>query len=111
MMWAGERQDRKRPVADAVQSCIPSRLHPATPMDSEKDEVVRSGLRDSGASLSRSSVEVAFPEVRDHDEMVWSGLRNGGASLSNMELALPEVRDHDGMRRPRDAERRQAGCS
>ena len=31
-----------------------------------------------------------------------------GAALSSMEDAFPEVRNNDGMRRPRDAELRQA---
>jgi hypothetical protein len=82
MMWARVRQDRKRAVADAVQGCIHVSpwLYPATPRGSDKDEVVRSSLRDDGSPLS------------------------------SMEVAFPEVRNNDGMRRPRDAERRQAGC-
>src|SRR5713226_3093446 len=84
MMWgAGKRQDRKRAVADAVQGCIhvPSWLHPAFTRDSDKDEVVQSNLR------------------------------GDRAPLSSMEVVFPEVRDYDGMRRPRDAERREAGFS
>ena len=82
-MGAGKRQDRKRAVADAVQGCIhvPSWLHPAFTRDSDKDEVVQSNLR------------------------------GDRAPLSSMEVVFPEVRDYDGMRRPRDAERREAGFS
>jgi putative NADH-flavin reductase len=58
---ARERSDRKRAVADPVQGGVhvSSGLHPATPRDSDKDEVVWSNLRDDGAPLS--SMEVAFP--------------------------------------------------
>jgi hypothetical protein len=78
----GQRRNRKCSLADAVQGCVhvPSWLHPATLRDSDKNEVV------------------------------WSTLLDVGTPLSTMEVALPEIRDDDGMRRPRDAERRQTGC-
>jgi hypothetical protein len=74
----GERPDRKRAFADAVQVClhVPSWLYPATPRDSDENEVVRSSLR------------------------------NGGTRLSSMEAAVPEIRDNHRVRRSCDAERR-----
>ena len=49
--------------------------------------------------------------IRTKTKWYGAALRDDGAALSSMEVAFPEVRDNDGMRRPRDAERRQAGCS
>ena len=66
---ACKRQNGKRAIGDAVQSCVPVSpcVHSAASWNSHKDQMVRRGLRFDETPLS--VVENAFPELRDDDEM------------------------------------------
>lgn len=79
IMWAGERQNGKRTVADALQGCVP----------------VSPGLH---SASSRHSHE---------DSMVWRSLRASEKTLSAIE-ALPELRDNNRVRGSRNVEGNQA---